>query len=250
MAPKKPVNRAQRAFAGAPRAGKRAAQKQPTPSATAPATPAASGRERRFPIVGIGASAGGLEALDELFAHMPKATGMAFVVITHQHPGHTSLLPELLGKFTTLTVRQAADGLKVEEGATLQIYNSDQDIWKKQVEKFCENWPPGMLHLERFSAKPQEPAAEADSSFELVLERSGLTLQVPPDKSVLSVIREAGVSVLASCLEGVCGTCETEVIDGNVDHRDSVLNEEEQASNEYMMVCVSRCRSPRLTLNL
>ena len=114
MAPKKPANRAQRAFAGAPRAGKRSAQNQPTPSATAPATPAASGRERRFPIVGIGASAGGLEALDELFAHMPKDTGMAFVVITHQHPGHTSLLPELLGKITNLTVRQAADGLKVE----------------------------------------------------------------------------------------------------------------------------------------
>jgi ferredoxin-NADP reductase len=118
------------------------------------------------------------------------------------------------------------------------------------VEKFCENWPLGALHLERFSAKPQEPAAEADSSFELVLERSGLTLQVPPDKSVLEVIRAAGVSVLASCLEGVCGTCETEVIDGDVDHRDSVLNEEEQAANEYMMVCVSRCRSPRLTLDL
>ena len=71
------------------------------------------------------------------------------------------------------------------------------------VEKFCENWPPGTLHLERFSAKPHEPAAEADSSFELVLERSGLTLQVPPDKSVLDVIRAAGVSVLASCLEGL-----------------------------------------------
>ena len=78
----------------------------------------------------------------------------------------------------------------------------------------------------------------------------GADLQVPPDKSVLEVIRAAGVSVLASCLEGVCGTCETEVIDGDVDHRDSVLNEEEQAANEYMMVCVSRCRSPRLTLDL
>jgi ferredoxin-NADP reductase len=118
------------------------------------------------------------------------------------------------------------------------------------VERFCEKWPLGTLHLERFSAKPQEPAAEADSSFELVLQRSGLTLQVPSDKSVLTVIREAGVSVLASCLEGVCGTCETEVIDGDVDHRDSVLNEEERASNEYMMVCVSRCRSPQLTLDL
>jgi ferredoxin-NADP reductase len=118
------------------------------------------------------------------------------------------------------------------------------------VEKFCEKWPPGSLHLERFSAKPQEPAAEADSAFELVLQRSGVTLEVPPDKSVLTVIREAGVSVLASCLEGICGTCETEVIEGDVDHRDSVLNEEERASNEYMMVCVSRCRSPRLVLDL
>jgi ferredoxin-NADP reductase len=118
------------------------------------------------------------------------------------------------------------------------------------VEKYCQDWPPGALHLERFSAKPQAPAAEADSSFELVLERSGLTLTVPPEKSVLRVIRDAGVSVLASCLEGVCGTCETEVVDGEVDHRDSVLNEEERASNEFMMVCVSRCRSARLTLNL
>ena len=118
------------------------------------------------------------------------------------------------------------------------------------VEKFCEKWPPGSLHLERFSAKPQEPSADVDSEFELVLQRSGLTLEVPPDKSVLTVIREAGVSVLASCLEGVCGTCETEVIEGDVDHRDSVLNDEERASNEYMMVCVSRCRSPQLVLDL
>ena len=118
------------------------------------------------------------------------------------------------------------------------------------VEKLCESWPPGALHLERISPKPQEEAAGGESSFELLLERSGLTLQVPPDKSVLEVIRDAGVSVLASCLEGVCGTCETEVIDGDVDHRDSILNEDERASNEFMMVCVSRCRSARLTLDL
>jgi ferredoxin-NADP reductase len=118
------------------------------------------------------------------------------------------------------------------------------------VEKFCANWPPGVLHLERFSAKPQEPSAEADSAFELVLQRSGLTLHVPTEESVLNVIRQAGVSVLASCLEGICGTCETEVVEGDVDHRDSVLNEEERATNEYMMVCVSRCRSPRLVLDL
>ena len=75
------------------------------------ATPACS---RGFFVVGIGASAGGLEALEELFAPIPADTGLAFVVITHQHPGHTSLLPELLGKNTELKVIQAADGLKVE----------------------------------------------------------------------------------------------------------------------------------------
>jgi two-component system, chemotaxis family, CheB/CheR fusion protein len=67
-----------------------------------------------FPIVGIGASAGGLEALEELLDAMPANTGMAFVVVTHQHPGHTSLLPELLGKETEMKVVEAADGTKVE----------------------------------------------------------------------------------------------------------------------------------------
>ena len=118
------------------------------------------------------------------------------------------------------------------------------------VEKFCEPWPAGALHLERFSAKPQAEDGAANTAFELLLQRSGLTLQVPPEKSVFEVVNEAGVSVLGSCLEGVCGTCETEVVDGDVDHRDSVLNEEERESNEFMMICVSRCRSARLTLDL
>lgn len=66
-----------------------------------------------YPIVGIGASAGGLVALEELLDNMPADTGMAFVVVTHQHPGHTSLLPELLGKVTEMTVLAAADGTKL-----------------------------------------------------------------------------------------------------------------------------------------
>jgi len=70
--------------------------------------------DSHFPIVGIGASAGGLEALDELFDHMPPDTGMSFVVVTHQHPGHTSLLPELLGKHTKMPVAEATDGVKLQ----------------------------------------------------------------------------------------------------------------------------------------
>lgn len=118
------------------------------------------------------------------------------------------------------------------------------------VEQRCATWPPGSLHLERFSAKAPEPGGPANTEFELVLQRSGLTLTVPPDKSVFDVCKSAGISVIGSCLEGICGTCETEVVDGDVDHRDSVLNEEEREANEYMMICVSRCRSARLTLDL
>jgi ferredoxin-NADP reductase len=123
------------------------------------------------------------------------------------------------------------------------------------VEKACAHWPAGSLHLERFAAKVGSAGAGSEQtddepSFEVVLQRSGLTLTVPPGRSIFDVVRDAGVSVLGSCLEGICGTCETEVLDGEVEHRDSVLTAEEQESNEFMMICVSRCRSARLTLDL
>jgi ferredoxin-NADP reductase len=118
------------------------------------------------------------------------------------------------------------------------------------VETACRSWPEGALHLERFSARAAEAPAGGERSFELVLAGSGLTLTVPADRSVFDVIQDAGISVLGSCHEGICGTCEQIVLDGEVDHRDSVLNESERAANDAMMVCVSRCLSDRLTLDL
>jgi len=119
------------------------------------------------------------------------------------------------------------------------------------VEDVCTaSWPAGALHLERFAAKATEAPAEGERSFELVLASSGVTLQVPPDRSIFDVVQDAGISVLGSCHEGICGTCEQAVLEGEVDHRDSVLNESERAANDAMMVCVSRCRSDRLVLDL
>lgn len=129
------------------------------------------------------------------------------------------------------------------------VYGCGPEGMLSALEQECEHWGAGSLHLERFSAKEQS-SDNADTAFELVLERSGQTLQVPADQSVFEVVREAGVSVLGSCLEGICGTCETEVIEGDLDHRDSVLDPEERESGEVMMICVSRCRSARLTLDL
>lgn len=115
------------------------------------------------------------------------------------------------------------------------------------VEAKCGTWPSGALHIERFSAREQ---AGENSAFTLVLGRSGVTVEVPADKSIFQVCRDNGVSVLGSCLEGICGTCETDVLDGEVDHRDVILDEAERTSNTTMMICVSRCRGSQLTLDL
>jgi ferredoxin-NADP reductase len=110
-------------------------------------------------------------------------------------------------------------------------------------------WPRGTLHLERFEAREvTEPVRH--EAFEVELELSGMTLEVPPDRSILEVVEDAGVLVLSSCREGTCGTCETPVVSGEVDHRDSVLTPDEQEANEVMMICVSRAACPRLVLEL
>jgi ferredoxin-NADP reductase len=118
------------------------------------------------------------------------------------------------------------------------------------IEGATSDWPHGALHLERFAPKPLDPASGSDVAFELVLQRSGVTDVVPPDKTILEVVEQHGLSVLSSCRIGTCGTCEQAVLSGDLDHRDSVLSEEDREAGEYMMICVSRCRSERLVLDL
>ncbi|MEU8845868.1 PDR/VanB family oxidoreductase [Streptomyces sp. NPDC048564] len=113
------------------------------------------------------------------------------------------------------------------------------------VEARC---PSEVLRVERFQAKEQP--VDKDGRFDVELAQSGLTLTVAPGVSVLDTVRAAGIEVLFSCTEGTCGTCETDVLDGTPDHRDSVLTREEQESGETMMICVSRCRGKRLVLDL
>ncbi len=117
------------------------------------------------------------------------------------------------------------------------------------VEQRCAAWPPGSLHVERFAPKDVgEPVLTG--AFEVELALSGRTLTVPPEKSVLQVVEEAGIEVLSSCQEGTCGTCETAVLAGEVDHRDSLLTPDEQAANDTMFICVSRAACPKLVLEL
>lgn len=94
------------------------------------------------------------------------------------------------------------------------------------------------------------PAPVPDGGFEVRLHRSGRTITVQPGDAILDSLLDAGVDVSFSCTEGVCGTCETNVIDGIPDHRDTFLTDEEKAENKKIMICCSGSKSPVLTLDL
>ncbi|MFI8879123.1 PDR/VanB family oxidoreductase [Streptomyces sp. NPDC055243] len=157
------------------------------------------------------------------------------------------------------------DGLLGSPAAGTLVYCCGPEPLLDAVERRCATWPDGALHVERFTPKTKTKSqARADdgegpsvvsfevgpASFEVELSHSGVTVTVPPDKSVLQSVEEAGVQVLSSCREGTCGTCETPVLDGVVDHRDSLLTPAEQARNDTMFICVSRAAGPRLVLDL
>lgn len=106
---------------------------------------------------------------------------------------------------------------------------------------------PQQVHVEYFTPKE---APTLNGEFTVRLARSGQTLRVPEGRSILEVVEDVGVMVEHSCTEGICGTCETKVLGGIPDHRDSVLTAAEQAANNTMMICCSRSKSEELVLDL
>ena len=118
------------------------------------------------------------------------------------------------------------------------------------VERLWGERRTGTLHIERFQPRPQEPAAAPDREFEVRLATTGRSVRVGPGQSIMDALGAAGVDVPSSCREGTCASCETTVLDGEVEHRDSVLTEDERVNGSTMMLCVSRSASPRLVLDL
>jgi len=106
-------------------------------------------------------------------------------------------------------------------------------------------WPKSRRHSESFGG-----AAEGGAPFVAVLRRSGMEIAVGAETSLLDAIEAAGVDAPCLCRGGACGQCLIEVAEGEPEHRDHFLDEEERASGRFIMTCVSRARSPRLVLEL
>lgn len=107
----------------------------------------------------------------------------------------------------------------------------------------------GVVHFERFTAVEIDSAAP-QTGFVVALASTGEEHQIPEDRSILQVLRDAGHDIDYACSEGTCGTCITDVLEGEIDHRDSILTPEEQAEGDCMCLCVSRACSARLVLDL
>jgi len=113
--------------------------------------------------------------------------------------------------------------------------------------KAAEKRPSEQVHLEYFSAK-EAPALE--KGFRVVLRRSNREFFIAPGRTILQTLIDAGIDVAYSCMEGVCGACETIVMEGEPDHRDVVLTEAERRTNKTMMICCSGCKGEKLKLDL
>lgn len=118
-------------------------------------------------------------------------------------------------------------------------------------EETCQSLGFPHVHVERF-AGVDVAGLDQSNGFEVVCQKSQRVVQVPAGKSILEVLLEAGIAPDHSCLEGVCGACETPVLEaeGGIDHHDAILSDKEREAAKSMMICVSRCKGKRLVLSV
>lgn len=136
-----------------------------------------------------------------------------------------------------------------ERPSTAHFYCCGPTPMIEAFERLCDTLGHGNAHVERFAASAHAPATP-QRGYQVKLARSAKVIDVPSGMSLLDALLKSGVDVACSCREGVCGACETPVLEGEPDHRDSVLTQAEKMANRTMMVCVSGCKGAHLVLDL
>ncbi|MCS6766375.1 MAG: cytochrome P450/oxidoreductase [Candidatus Protistobacter heckmanni] len=140
--------------------------------------------------------------------------------------------------------------LLAQPQAGAQIYACGPQRLLDALEAAAGAWPEDALKMEHFHAELPTLDPDKEHGFEVELKDSGLTLQVPADRTLLDTLRAANIDVQSDCCEGLCGSCEVRVLSGEVDHRDRVLTRAERGANNKMMACCSRAAGTKLVLEL
>lgn len=157
---------------------------------------------------------------------------------------------DALGDRVTVNSRDRAgrldlDGLLAEPRAGLAVYSCGPARFTDAVEAAMARWPSGSLHLERFEPKPV--VARPNQPFTVRLARSGRTVEVPAEQTMLHALNARDVAVPGSCLRGICGSCVVRVVDGAIEHRDSLTSGDETG---IIYPCVSRALGSEIAVDL
>lgn len=169
-----------------------------------------------------------------------------------------ALLAELQAEHGERLVVHASDeGRRLDLPALLAAPRADTRIYACGPQRMLDalqqctaHWPEGALCVEHFQTEPPTLDPAREHAFEVELKDSGITLRVRADQTVLSALQGANIDVQCDCTEGLCGSCETRVLGGAIDHRDVVLTRAERERQDRMMVCCSRAQGERLVLEL
>jgi ferredoxin-NADP reductase len=181
-----------------------------------------------------------LKALGKPYAiHYAGARRAGMALVDRLQADHGDAL-HLYPKDEGLRADLAALVAALPEGG--QVYACGPDRMIAALEGLTAGRPEGTLHVEHFSTDLGTLDPSKEQAFEVELRDSGLTLTVPADQTLFDTIAAAGIDVACDCREGLCGSCEVEVLEGAVDHRDRVLSKGERTEGRRMMSCCSRAR--------
>ncbi|WP_367353199.1 cytochrome P450/oxidoreductase [Achromobacter animicus] len=141
--------------------------------------------------------------------------------------------------------------LLAEPRAGTQVYACGPQGLLDALAGCCAAWPEDTLRVEHFHSTLGTLDPSKEQAFEVVLKDSGIVLNVPADQTLLTALRGANIDVQSDCEEGLCGSCEVRVLEGDIDHRDVVLTRAEREANNKMMACCSRsCGGKKVVLEL
>ncbi|OVZ61257.1 phthalate 4,5-dioxygenase [Pigmentiphaga sp. NML080357] len=199
----------------------------------------------------------GITPLLSMARHLQAAGHPFRLVYLTRAPGQTAFLDDCtrspMAAHTVLhhtygDPRRAFDlaALLAERGQDEHLYCCGSRRLMQAVRTAASHWPAGTLHFEDFGSA--QPTHESDRPYTVRLARSGLTVEVRPGITMLAALREAGIDAPSSCESGTCGACRTRVLAGQAEHRDFILDEDEQERD--VIICVSRAQGPELVLDL
>ena len=181
-----------------------------------------------------------------------KALGIPYAIhYSCSQRQRMALLPQLQAEHGAhLHTYVGAEGQRADYFALLataqpgaQIYACGPQRMLDGLAEASSHWPEDSLHVEHFSTTLGALDPSKEHGFEVELRESGITLQVRNDETLLDALRSANIDVECDCREGLCGSCEVQVLEGDIDHRDMVLTRAERAACTKMMSCCSRAKN-------